>query len=492
MRIHIKSLSRAFASAAVLLLAHATLSTAQDVPAVFIHGVLSDGSTWAAAADRLRTLYPLAPTLRPSLAWRTSFEDQASQLQYLLDTYAGPLPASTIAIGHSAGGLVARQWSKSHPLHGVVTLGTPNQGAPIAYNAFDWINFNFVAGNVIAQPLNAFARNCCTWDWVLYQGVGSWINWATYWLSVQYGGFLSHLGMDFGSQMMIEVANYSPYMSDLNSPANLAREAASIPGRAAIVVKAYNFYCGGPFRLVWPEYGDAFCVGEGVTSSAFLYWANYLTATADPTDGAAIDIAGTLYTASSIVDEIDSMWCHAVSWPQGIYCTENDTFIPLWAQVWPNMPAIYSPHVGPAHTQETNGSDDMLHFALTNFLNIPPRGSSCSGSNVLCPNEVLDAGASRTSSDGRFYLTYQSDGNLVLYATWDWHPMWSSGTFSSPGNAAMQGDGNFVVYSGDGTPLWNSGTPGHSGANLAVQNDGNVVVYGPDGTPLWATWTNWY
>jgi hypothetical protein len=108
----------------------------------------------------------------------------------------------------------------------------------------------------------------------------------------------------------------------------------------------------------------------------------------------------------------------------------------------------------------------------------------------LEPGQELHPGQSVESANTCFSLTYQGDGNLVLYRS-DGFPMWASGTAgTSAGVTAMQGDGNFVVYDGGGTPVWNSGTPGHPGAYLIVQPDGNVVIYDNNYNPLWYTGTS--
>jgi hypothetical protein len=110
------------------------------------------------------------------------------------------------------------------------------------------------------------------------------------------------------------------------------------------------------------------------------------------------------------------------------------------------------------------------------------------GSGVLLPGQSLHAGQQVVSTDGRFRLVYQSDGNLVLYqagiALWHSH---TNGT--TPGLAAMQGDGNFVIYNASGVPVWHTSTFGNPGAILAIQNDGNLVIYRADGVPIWASGT---
>ena len=103
----------------------------------------------------------------------------------------------------------------------------------------------------------------------------------------------------------------------------------------------------------------------------------------------------------------------------------------------------------------------------------------------LQPNDVLFPNQSRMSVDGRFRLTYQSDGNLVLYSGSS--PLWASNTSgTTAGTTEMQGDGNLVVYDGFHNAVWSSQTYGYSGAFLVVQSDGNLVIYNSV-YAIWAT-----
>src|ERR671910_559214 len=101
------------------------------------------------------------------------------------------------------------------------------------------------------------------------------------------------------------------------------------------------------------------------------------------------------------------------------------------------------------------------------------------------PGEVLYPDQSIRSTNGRFTLVYQGDGNLVLYGPNG--PLWASGTGGRPGAICiMQGDGNLVIYDSNNQWIWNSGTDHNPGSRLVVQDDGNVVIYGRDSTSNWA------
>jgi len=88
-----------------------------------------------------------------------------------------------------------------------------------------------------------------------------------------------------------------------------------------------------------------------------------------------------------------------------------------------------------------------------------------------------------TSTDGRFFLIMQLDGNLVLYRS-SGGVLWASNT-GIPGSwLSMQGDGNLVMYTRDNRPVWSSDIR-NPGAYTVLQNDGNVVEYDTVGNALW-------
>jgi hypothetical protein len=102
-------------------------------------------------------------------------------------------------------------------------------------------------------------------------------------------------------------------------------------------------------------------------------------------------------------------------------------------------------------------------------------------SNTAQPG-FLNPGQAIFSPNGQYYLTLQSDGNLVEYNLAG-KALWSTGTWGqSVSEAIMQADGNFVLYGPNHTAVWSSGTWGHPGAFLMVQNDGNITI---DVIPTW-------
>jgi hypothetical protein len=140
-------------------------------------------------------------------------------------------------------------------------------------------------------------------------------------------------------------------------------------------------------------------------------------------------------------------------------------------------------------------------------------GRSSHACGELLAGQTLYQGESLSSCDGRFTLSMQTDGNLVLYQS-GIGALWATGTNGSyagiDNRLTMQSaDGNLVLYNVFGEPLsphcydlgteneqygppgcLPSNTSGHPGAHLAVQDDGNVVVYSNANVALWATNTS--
>ena len=129
---------------------------------------------------------------------------------------------------------------------------------------------------------------------------------------------------------------------------------------------------------------------------------------------------------------------------------------------------------GPTWASNTGGKTSYTYF----------------GSYKLTNGQQMPANDYIRSSDNRYALLLQSDGNLVLYGP-GYHVLWTSKTPGSGANRlVMQGDGNLVLYQ-NGTPKWASNTAGNGSSEVIMQNDGNLVVYrSSDGKATWASNTN--
>ena len=472
--------TRALSCAAALLIA-SSVASAQDRPVVFVHGLLSSPQTWTAAAARLQAELALTPYV-PSVPWHDSFDTQASSLQAQLAS----LPASTIAVGHSNGGIVSRQWSTLRPLTGVITIGSPQQGAPIVSNVLAALGFHEELYNVVGWVFSAFgAQPDEFWDayvWVeLALRIAQGISWNNFWT-------IAGLGVASNYPVLGQMAPGSPFIQHLNSSANLLREASAIPQRVGVAYVLYRYWQLGVLRLTDHYAADYWYPRVQWGIFAMEYVASYLMHNY-PSSGRAWNIANLLLRTASLLRSLDPAWCWAVT--NDASCnTPHDGVVPSWSQIYPNASHNFVVH-GPAHTQETSSSDTVIAHALTTHMGVaarrsavpPPAGAPAP--DVLQPGEQLSAGQSRLSSNGQYELSYQRDGNLVLYRVSDGHALWATHTVD-PGVVEMQHDGNVVIYGSKGGAIWWTGTVGFAGARLVVQNDSNLVLYDYYGYPRWS------
>ncbi|AHB42157.1 Curculin protein [Candidatus Saccharibacteria bacterium RAAC3_TM7_1] len=89
-----------------------------------------------------------------------------------------------------------------------------------------------------------------------------------------------------------------------------------------------------------------------------------------------------------------------------------------------------------------------------NIGNQPP-SSLIHSTPTLLKTEYL------SSSDNRFRLVLQRDGNLVLYSVTTGKPLWNTRTYGKDGSRlVLQSDGNLVLYTSTNKPLWNTRTYG--------------------------------
>jgi pimeloyl-ACP methyl ester carboxylesterase len=478
-----------------------SVADGQARPTAFIHGFAAESSDWAATADRLRARAAIQPYL-PALSWKEKFETQAKQVEKQLSALA----TNSIAIGHSNGGIVAREWTRTRQLGGIVTIGTPHRGTPILANLPGWAAFSGTTRGLVNEVFSAFSDST---DWTTVLAiVESALAVASDYSLWSLTNLISVLGVASVTPVMPQMMPGSSYLTSLNGGSNLNKEASRAPKRVGIVSVASNFYLAGPARAIAPAQADEIAATMYTVASTLLFWGNYILINASPSDVNAIDQAMTLIAVSDQIMAIDPTYCSMVSRVDLTACSENDGIVPVSSQSYPGAPNFVI-H-GPAHRQEKQQSDDAFYAALVNYMGVtpgaykpPPAPKPTRPPSVPAdpPGEVVHRGELEVndrlwpgdmvnSSDGRLHLLYQLDGNLVLYVgagTSGWEPLWATGTDgTSPGFVAMQGDGNLVIYNRNGSPVWDSGTFS-AGSWLAVQNDGNVVIYSSNGEPQWST-----
>ena len=117
--------------------------------------------------------------------------------------------------------------------------------------------------------------------------------------------------------------------------------------------------------------------------------------------------------------------------------------------------------------------------------------------DVLRAGESLGIDQKLTSSNGKYTLIMQGDGNLVLYTESN-TPVWATKTQGKGAvRASLQDDGNLVLYTKEqdrwfhkdaAVAVWASKTSGEN-VRLILQDDRNLVIYTSDGRELWASGT---
>lgn len=124
-----------------------------------------------------------------------------------------------------------------------------------------------------------------------------------------------------------------------------------------------------------------------------------------------------------------------------------------------------------------------------------PRAASCSGITYNRGYEwyVGEYDSTTSCRGGHLHLTYQDDGNFVLYcygtALWATNgDAWGGANYTQ-----FQYDGNLVsyTYAATGGPVdyWASNTQ-NTGYKLVLQGDANLVIYNSSNRAVWASNTS--
>ena len=460
----------------------APVAQAQDRPVVFIHGLGSSEQTWQSAADALQQQLALE-AYRPNVSWSETFQVQAAQVQASL----GGLNASPIAVGHSNGGLVSRQWSKAKYLDGLVTLGTPNHGAPLVDNIFHFTQFSFEVYGRLMDIFDAFGEcagvlECANeWSWVLQANdLDKWLASLVNFIIVNPWDVASTLGFMNGYSVLPEMAVQSPFIQDLN--ANFVSEQTGT--RVGIVSVARHWNDAGWWRSHHPESADTVAYVVDYGAMLLDLWAAYLYGTADPDDDRALSMANKMTIASGFMIGLDSIYCRAVSAPKmGPTCRPNDTVVPDLSQQLPGAVSVLM-NDGPVHIRETTESSGYIYQVLTNNMSIPPRGSGGSSGTGSGAGATGGGGGGGGNTGGGGGGLMQQDSSITGCSNWWWlDPVYKPDAAScylhcqlyeadacewtaKHAGASLPGD-CYVEY-GDGCTV----TSGNSGWSAAVLNLG--------------------
>ncbi len=130
--------------------------------------------------------------------------------------------------------------------------------------------------------------------------------------------------------------------------------------------------------------------------------------------------------------------------------------------------------------EDTIGNIASADYYLNCGADTPTSGNSLQADEQLNNDEYLE------STNGRYRLYLQGDGNVVL-RDWDTKDaLWSTGTNGQGAvRLRFQGDGNLVLRSSSGSALWSSNTSESGATRLVLNNGGSLVIYAGDAA-VWA------
>ncbi len=176
---------------------------------------------WASLESLLESAVPNTQAYRPNLDHLNGFAAQATQLASIL----GPTDTLGVAVAHSAGGIASRKLARATNgrLRGVLTVGSPLQGAAIAKNSALGLSLFAQWINAIMYPINTYYMEGAA-EWVVNgSAVAAYLNYVREQIPV------------LNSVTAQQLAKGSSYIATLNAPTNMLREVSSGLKRLAIV-----------------------------------------------------------------------------------------------------------------------------------------------------------------------------------------------------------------------------------------------------------------
>jgi pimeloyl-ACP methyl ester carboxylesterase len=319
-------------------------AVAQDRSVVFVHGLMGNGGTWYSASQTLAQQLQIAPTPPVTLGWEGSYETQATTLENYLAAYN---VTNAVAVSHSNGGIVTRQYGRTHPtgsrITGHVAVGSLHHGALLAQNVRDGTVFSYL-GMVAADlgiPLEYFAFED---EW--FSGIKAAGTWIGIILLNTFSDIVSHYAEGVASlgypipvignpPVLDEMGPSTPFMANLNTEGSLAAEASAFQQRISISTTipadgnvAARTFCGSVCNAAtrWSMAGIAFTL-----------FAHY----ADSNDEDLSSMAWLWLPLADDILNLDNTWLFFIGAYDGQTISPQDGVLPLETSRYENGTAAH-------------------------------------------------------------------------------------------------------------------------------------------------------
>lgn len=432
---------------------------AQDQVMVFQHGILSDENTWASIATQLGIGYHIEGH-RFTTGSTNPYETQAG----VLFNFMAGMPDTTIVVGHSNGGIVAREMSRNRHLKGIVTVATPHLGAGIMRSVnngdLSWY-VGFLSGTTSAPILqySQYYDDSNAWTAAYY----AFLSWDV--IGQAFGLFAANWAAQ-NQALIAEMIPGSAYNQSLNGATNVGHEAAVVPNRVGIVSQIG--FEGLMFRAFLTQGStnyaeDVRYTFESAALGAYFYYADY-DDYYDPYVYEKQYWAGLWYNAAVVLDNLDGDWCHLIggsaNWGGYPYCEASDAIVPISSQVYPNFTNRID-FGGASHGEETS-SDATFQVLRSVFESAPFSITVRHIPDTLMPYMTGSVDVSTAPGCSIMYTARMPDGSEAYVQQWD-----------SDGNLQPWGGGSALVS-------WSVVSGGHYVSGL-IDFNGEQLWIGVDG-----------
>lgn len=317
---------------------------------VLQHGIFSSGSTWARMDPWLSARYYFNRKEVPSLASTDRLYNQASSLIGRLDATG---QNQFILIGHSQGGLISRNVAqrRSDLARGVITIGTPHQGALLARNS------RLALNDFLTRQINRLFFGCYS----PYQDPGCYI--ANF-LAGYAVNEVVRWGVDAAVPAQIDLQPNNAFVTGLNStPEYFTRLGIQSHARKRFILSRLggdaicnpeNPYCGGRAWASYTQWAYNGFVGCSILGGLLGYWNQAFW---------CAYIAGRM-------DDIDRGWDRLTA--PGM---TSDGIVQGPSQVYPGANRQYPINNGDSHVGETKSDKtrDQLFVSLDVWFGVPRR-----------------------------------------------------------------------------------------------------------------------